>query len=219
MKFNTKEERDKFILDNMKLVDFCILNKINRYDKFDYSYEDIQHMGYVGLIKAVDRFDETKGKFSAYACNYIVAQILKDFRELHRGIRYGRKILLNKNKISERLKYKSIKEVAKDLNLTEREVEQINIMEISPLSLNIKIKKSEGKKESEYIDFITYKENDAKDKLNELLDCLSEKEKNIFLEHMLKGYTQTEIAKEIGVSQVQVGRIVKKSLNKLKKVC
>ena len=30
--------------------------------KFDYSYEDIQHMGYVGLIKAVDRFDETKGK-------------------------------------------------------------------------------------------------------------------------------------------------------------
>ena len=217
MKFNTKEERDKFILDNLKLVDYMI-NKQIQYDLFDYSYEDIQQIGYVGLIKAVDKYDENRGiKFSSYASFYIVGEIMMSFREVHKGIRYGRKILINKDKISQKIEHESIEQIAKELNLTKQEVNEINLIEITPYSLNYKVRNKEGKIIGEYIDFLVDKEINNSKILNKLFEKISSRDKYI-LTKFFEGYTQTEISKKVEISQVQVGRIIKKSLCRLREV-
>ena len=102
MKFKTKAERDKFIEDNMKLVTYTIDKKFPNYkhEMIDSSFEETFQTGCIGLIKAVDKFDENKGyTFSTYAISCIVGEILLSIREIKHGIRYGRRILTNKKKI------------------------------------------------------------------------------------------------------------------------
>ena len=104
MKFETKAERDKFIEDNMKLVTYTIDKKFPSYkhEKLDSSFEETFQTGCIGLIKAVDKFDENKGySFSTYAISCIVGEILLSIREIKHGIRYGRRILTNKKRIEE----------------------------------------------------------------------------------------------------------------------
>lgn len=221
MKFNTKEERDNFIMENIGLVDSIIRKRIRHYDYVDYTYDDVKSMGIIGLITAVDRYDENRGcNFSTYAYVFIMGEILSRFRSVRRGIRYGRKILTNKNKITEMLTYKTEKEVAEELNLTIDEVHKINSVDFSSFSLNCEpLGKSEKEVDKEYINILSYEVDFNKNLFWEnLLECLSKRDRNILLKFMIGGYSQTEISKEVGVSQVQVGRIIKKSLNKLKEV-
>lgn len=221
MNFKTKEDRDKFILDNMKLVTWTIKNKVNYYDYYDCTFEDLKSIGTIGLIKAVDKFNESKNvEFSTYAISKIYGEIRVAFRGVRNGIRYGRRFLQNKSQVDDmiNIEKKTYKEIAEELNLSEKDVADINVINLKQLSLNSRVK-SVKDDFLEYIDVITYKDDkEAKCKLYDLLNILDERNRKIVIESMVYGKTQTELATKYGVSQVQIGRIINKSIEKLRKV-
>lgn len=221
MNFKTKEDRDKFILDNMKLVTWTIKNKVNYYDYYDCTFEDLKSIGTIGLIKAVDKFNESKNvEFSTFAVSKIYGEIRVAFRGVRNGIRYGRRFLQNKSQVDDmiNIEKKTYKEIAEELNLSEKDVADINVINLKQLSLNSRVK-SVKDDFLEYIDVITYKDDkEAKCKLYDLLNILDERNRKIVIESMVYGKTQTELATKYGVSQVQIGRIINKSIEKLRKV-
>lgn len=221
MNFKTKEDRDNFILDNMKLVTWTIKNKVNCYDYYDCTFEDLKSIGTIGLIKAVDKFNESKNvEFSTYAISKIYGEIRVAFRGVRNGIRYGRRFLQNKSQVDDmiNIEKKTYKEIAEELNLSEKDVADINVINLKQLSLNSRVK-SVKDDFLEYIDVITYKDDkEAKCKLYDLLNILDERNRKIVIESMVYGKTQTELATKYGVSQVQIGRIINKSIEKLRKV-
>lgn len=221
MNFKTKEDRDKFILDNMKLVTWTIKNKVNYYDYYDCTFEDLKSIGTIGLIKAVDKFNESKNvEFSTFAVSKIYGEIRVAFRDVRNGIRYGRRFLQNKSQVDDmiNIEKKTYKEIAEELNLSEKDVADINVINLKQLSLNSRVK-SVKDDFLEYIDVITYKDDkEAKCKLYDLLNILDERNRKIVIESMVYGKTQTELATKYGVSQVQISRIINKSIEKLRKV-
>ena len=223
MEFKTKEERDKFILDNTRLVDWVIKHKVKVYNPYALPKEDLRQLGYIGLIKAVDRFDESKGvKFSSYATLIIYGEIASAFRDVNNGIFYGRKILANKTKVEDmrNIEKKSYKEIAKELNLKEKDVIEINCIDLKSYSLNSRAIVREKELDNiEYLDMLTYEDESYNEELEYLLDILTERNKKILVEYFICGISQTEISKEYGLSQMQVSRIIKKSLEKMRKAC
>jgi RNA polymerase sigma factor for flagellar operon FliA len=74
-----KQERDKMIEDNMPLVTF-VAKKFKTYNHI-HDFEDLLQIGYIGLINAVDKYDESKGtKFSTYAHMAITNTIVNQFK-------------------------------------------------------------------------------------------------------------------------------------------
>lgn len=78
MKFKNKEERDKFVESNMGLV----VSIVKKYSFYLDEFEDLVQIGTIGLLKAVDAFDESKGnKFSTFAIYHIRGILLKTYRD------------------------------------------------------------------------------------------------------------------------------------------
>lgn len=219
MEFKSKEERDKFILENVKLVDFVINRRFAGYYKNENTYDDLKQVGIIGLIKSVDSFDENKGnKFSTYAIPYILGTILREFRGKRNGIVYGRKITANKYKIEEMLLSMTVKEVAKKMDMTVKEVEKISKADLTMVSLDKECYK-DGHFIGTYADTLSlsYKEDyDTNMYIEYLFSKLSEEEKYIITEIFYNNCSQQQVGFKIGVSQMQVSRIMRKALKKMK---
>lgn len=219
MKFKTKEDRDKFIIDGMRLVNHVVYHKLKIYRPTEYTMEDYMSIGSIGLIKAVDKFDENRGvKFSTFAIPIIEREIFRIFRYSNNGIMYGGKILSNKNKVEKmRNQNKDYKEIAIKLNLTEKDVIEIAHINLELNSLN---RKSELDDDLEYIDLIQEVADKIDDDLivNDMLKILNERDKQIVTKFIIEDIPQYEIAKEFGITQQGVNYIVQQSLNKLREV-
>lgn len=228
MKFNTKEERDKFILDNLELVDYVIENNLKYYNFYEYSKRDLKSMGTIGLIKAVDSFDKNREvKFSTYAIPKIYGEIINKARTTKDGIMYGLKIISNKQRIQD-LKYKhnkTYKEIANKLNLTEKEVEDICRCSFKIESLDKKIgTRADTGAETDvtYLDVLEDKSSSNFENeviVKDLLSNLKKREEYILTKYFFEGFRKKEIAEQLGISESWVFKTIKKSLNKLKKVC
>ena len=223
MKFNSKEERDQFVLDNRKIVYHIINKKIKEYDVYDYTIKDLESIGYIGLIKAVDDFDENKDAcFFTYASIRIYSELSRIYRKPRSGIVYSRKILENKRKVDnmKNIENKTYKEIAKELNLTEEDVIAIACADFSTVRLNA-IKTDQSDYPSEYIETITYKNESSIEmtyELYELLNYLKKRDRQILIKSIFYGLSQSEIAAEFDLSQTRVSEIIKQSLEKLRKV-
>ncbi|MBQ9532148.1 MAG: sigma-70 family RNA polymerase sigma factor [Eubacterium sp.] len=210
-------QRDKKITDNIGLVHTIA----NRFKNRGVEYDDLFQAGCLGLVKAVDNFDESKGfAFSTYAVPVIMGEIKRLFRD-------GGAI-----KVSRALKEKSIKvQALRDEFVKKEEREptikelsdicQINVEELSEIlniinpvvSLN-----SYYDDENEELD-IPYDESEKlfnKLSVDELMQKLSEEEKQLIQYRYYQGKTQCETAELIGVSQVQISRKEKAILKKLR---
>ena len=146
MKFKTKAERDKFIEDNIGLVEYAIKSKFLFYDFYnnELTREDVKQIALTGLIRAVDKYEENRGySFSSYAMKWICGAVFNATKEVKGGIRFGRKVVLNKNEIGKYSSYMNDEEIAEKLGLTVDEVKKIKYVNYSQLSLNLSIKKSE----------------------------------------------------------------------------
>lgn len=216
MKFENEIEKSKFIEDNMKLV-YHTINKYFRnliqISPIDCSFEDLVSIGNIGLIKAVDTFDETKGfAFSTYATFVIKSTIHNEFRICRHGIHYGQKILLAKDRITKMVKNnKTYDEIAKELNLTIKEVEQLHKMDTIVCSLDNNLN-----------NVVNYNYNFENNTINDVLikcifEILNKKEKQIIYDYYFKEKNQTQIGKELGISQEQVSRTISKILNNVRK--
>lgn len=203
---------------------------VKRFTGRGYETEDLYQIGCMGFIKAIKRFDTRYDvKISTYAVPYILGEIKRFIRD-DGPIRVSRSIkeLLMKIKEVQREYLKregreiGIIELAENLKVTKEEIavaldseRQIESIQEEAYSSD----KGEGKTSKiEKISTGTDEASKIVDKLciKELIENLNEREKEIILLRYYKEKTQTEVAKILGITQVQVSRIERKILSSMK---
>lgn len=212
-------EREEKISENLGLVHSIA----NRFRGRGVDYEDLFQNGCVGLIKAVDNFDESKGfAFSTYAVPVIMGEIKRIFRD-GGAIKVSRALkdkaikaqAIREKFMARELREPTVSELSNLLDTTPEETAEI-LNVISPmLSLN-----SGGDDGDECIDVPVDESEQLFDRLSvsQLMSHLNVTERQIIDMRYYKGLTQATVAKELGVSQVQISRKEKSILKKLREL-
>lgn len=221
-----KEELEKLIEKNNGLIWSIVKRFIGR----GYETEDLYQIGCIGFIKSIQRFNTNYDvKLSTYSVPYILGEIKRYIRDdgpikVSRSIKeLGVKIReIQKAYLAKKGEEIGIKEIAKELKTTKEEVAMAmeasnNISSLEDFkytdhkngnSISIMEKISTGKNEEEIItNRLTIKA---------LIEDLEQKEKEVIMLRFYKEKTQTQVAKILGITQVQVSRIERKILNKMK---
>ena len=199
-----------------------------KYTSRGYEYDDLYQIGSLGLIKAINNFDPSFGvKFSTYAVPMIVGEIKRFMRDdgmikVSRTVKsLARKIYFCKEQLSIELNREpTIDEIAEYSGINKEDI-IIAIESSAGLQyLYDTIHQDEGNaillidKLSEQSE----EDTDIVDKiaLKEALTCLDEKSRKIIILRYFKDKTQMQVAKMLGLSQVQVSRIEKRVLKVMK---
>ena len=219
------EAMNKLIEMNLPLVMSISKKFLNR----GYEYEDIFQIGSIGLVKAINNFNtDYNVKFSTYAVPMIIGEIKRFLRDdgmikVSRNVKsLARKISIYKEQLSKTLQRSpTIEELAEYAGVDKEEIifaiesanslqylyDTIHQDEGAPVLLIDKL--SEEKKcDDNLIERIA---------LKEALRSLDEKARQIIMLRYFKDKTQVQVAKMLGISQVQVSRIEKKVLAQMKK--
>lgn len=218
-----KSARDKLIRGNLRLVLSVLQGFAGRGD----SPDDMFQVGAIGLIKAIDNFDINQSvKFSTYAVPMIggeVRRYLRDSRPL-RVSRSMRDTAYRAMQAKERLiaatgREPTVDELCKETGIPRQELVTALESAVDPISLYEPVFSDNG--DALYLlDQLGDKGDDLQwlDDLSvrEAIAGLRQREKNILFLRYFKGRTQTEVAKSIGISQAQVSRLEKNSLDKIK---
>ena len=191
-----------------------------------YDPEDLFQTGAIGLIKSIDRFDLSYNvKFSTYAVPMIIGEIKRFLRDdgIVKVSRSTKALALKARLFGQSyyIKYgraPTVKEMSEELNVNEDEL--IMAMESSAEveSLYQKVTSPDSGKETFLIDKFNAGNNDEDEIiiLRSALNDLSKEEKQIILMRYFDDRTQSEIGKRLNRSQVQVSRMEKKILCKIK---
>ena len=216
--------REEFLTGNLKLV----LSVIKRFSGRGESADDLFQIGCIGLIKALDNFDVTQNvKFSTYAVPMIIGEIRRYLRD-NNSVRVSRsmrdtayKALSVKEEMQKKLQRDpTAEEIAKELSLPRRDVVVAMEAIVDPVSLFDPVYNDDS--DSLYImdQIKDKKETDSgwieEISIKQAVASLSEREKNILSLRFYGGKTQTEVAKQIGISQAQVSRLEKSALSQIK---
>lgn len=218
-----KTARDELICGNLRLV----LSVIQRFNNRGEAMDDLFQVGCIGLIKAIDHFDTTLDvRFSTYAVPMIIGEVRRYLRD-NNAIRVSRslrdvayKAMQAKEKLTiEKGREPQICEIAKELNLPKEEIVMALEAIVDPVSLYEPVYSDGGDtiyvmdQIGDHNDDSTWLEEIA---LREAITALSPREKRILSMRFFQGKTQMEVAVEIGISQAQVSRLEKSSLEKIK---
>lgn len=226
--------RKKMIRSNLRLV----INIAKRYMYLGIPLLDLIEEGNLGLMKAVDKFDERKGfRFSTYAAWWIKQGITRYIAEQSKLIRipvYMNELIVKWKKTKEQISHKlkripSDEETAKKLKLSEEKIEQINFwLNTKTSSLDAPIDEEGESQVSDLVEDETAVLPDAeirrfldKERLYNLLVLMSERERNVL--NMRFGlvdgryHTLAEVSKKIGVSRERIRQIEEEALRKLRK--
>ena len=186
-----KKAREVLIEQNLGLVHHIVKRFLGR----GYDPEDLFQIGVIGLIKSIDKFDTSYDvKFSTYAVPLITGEIKRFLRD-DGMVKVSRTLKENGMKVryaSERLFNKlnrepTLAEVAREAALTDEEVVMAMEANEQELVLNHMV-------------------------LNQLISGLTQKEQKLIKLRYYQDKTQTEVARVLGISQVQVSRLEKKIL-------
>ena len=219
------EAREQFIKGNLRLV----LSVIRRFSSAGENVDDLFQIGCIGLIKAIDHFNTELGvRFSTYAVPMIIGEIRRYLRDdgmlkVSRNLKencariYSAREALEKELGREPI----LEEVAKATELSVDEVVMSMESGAEVESLHKIIYQGDGNDIS-LMDRLQEKENGQDAALNrifldEILKKLDARERQLIGMRYFKDMTQTEIAAEMGISQVQVSRMEKRILKELKK--
>ena len=195
-----------------------------------YEVEDLYQIGCIGFIKSIKRFDTNfEVKLSTYSVPYILGEI-KRFKRDDGPIKVSRSIKELNVKIQELKKHYlitkgreiTIEEIAKELKVDKDDI--IIAMESNNSIESIEGTSSQSDKEGKklsILDKISTGKNEEeiitnKIVIKQLLKELDERDREIILLRFFKEKTQTEVARILGISQVQVSRIERKVLDKMK---
>ena len=217
------EAREKLINCNLRLV----FNLVQRFSNRGYELEDLFQIGTIGLIKAIDKFDLSYNvKFSTYAVPMIIGEIRRFLRD-DNPIKVSRSLKENAyriNKTRDTLtkqlgREPTLQEIAKEADIPMEEIiGSLEAMQI-PTSIYETLYQDDG----DPIYLLDQLSNDKEEGawlekivLKEALNKLSEKERDILIMRFFQDKTQTEVAKVIGLSQVQVSRLERQALKKFK---
>lgn len=217
-----KAARDKLVDENMGLV----WNIVKRFTGNGIEPEDLAQTGTIGLLKAIEYFDEGFDvKFSTYAVPMILGEIRRFLRDdgLIKVSRTLKKQAYLGYKAREELslilgREPTISEISERSGICTTELAQAFDATAPPDSINREIYEDSG---NEVIDLVKSTEDEEKiiNKITvkNILDKLPERERQILMLRYFRGKTQAEIAPMIGVSQVQVSRIEKKVIERIRK--
>ena len=213
------DTREEMIKDNIGLVHSIA----NRFRGRGADYDDLFQSGCIGLIKAVDNFDKSKGfAFSTYAVPVIMGEIRRIFRD-GGAIKVSRSLkekaikaqALREKFINANLREPSVSELSSMLSCSAEETAEILNVITPMVSLN-----SYGEDGEDTFDIPVDESERLFDRLSvsQLMSYLNETEKAIIDMRYFKGFTQANTAKALGVSQVQISRKEKSILLKLRKL-
>lgn len=214
----TKFERNAMVEKNLGLVHSCA----NRFRGRGVEYDDLFQAGCVGLIKAADNFDETRGfSFSTYAVPVILGEIRRIFRD-GGAIKIGRAIkeksraaVKRKEEIAVNLgREPTVSELAESLGLDITETAMLLNASMPAMSLTA------GEEGEEQVDIpVASPEDEISDflALRQVLSTLDERDRRMIELRYYGGLTQSKTAQQLGMTQVQVSRREKAVLEMIRK--
>lgn len=215
--------RSELINGNLKLV----LSVIQRFTNRGEPLDDLFQVGCIGLIKAIDNFDINLGvRFSTYAVPMIIGEVRRYLRD-NNAVRVSRSMrdtayraIQAREALSNELdREPTIEEIAKELDMKKESVVIALEAIVEPISLYEPVYSDGG--EAIYVMDQIGDQNTADSWMDEILlrdsiRGLTDREKRILNLRFMLGKTQTEVAKEVGISQAQVSRLEKGAIKKIK---
>lgn len=219
-----KEARDRLVMENMGLI----WSIVRRFSGRGHEMEDLFQIGSIGLMKAIDKFDTSyEVKFSTYAVPMIAGEIKRFLRDdgmikVSRSLKEaaGKARIITEKLHGQQGREPTIEEVAKEIGISSEDLVMALDSQTEVESIYKTIYQGDGNAIT-LLDKLE-EEVDANEELlnhmilEELLEGLDEKERSIIEMRYFMDKTQTEIAKEIGISQVQVSRLEKKILQSMR---
>ena len=220
-----QEARDRLVEGNLRLV----LSVIQRFLGRGENPDDLFHVGCIGLLKAVQNFDETKQvRFSTYGVPMIAGEIRRYLRD-NSAIRVSRsvrdlayRVLQCKEQLMLQLgREPTTAEIADKLEIPETDVVGAMDAITTPVSLYEPLY-ADGGDPLMVMDQVKDPKNTderwmERIALRDAISALGEREKQILAMRFHDGRTQTEVAKAIGISQAQVSRLEKNALGSIRK--
>ncbi|MFF5147364.1 RNA polymerase sigma factor SigF [Streptomyces sp. NPDC013157] len=219
------ELRNRLVRMHLPLVEHLARRFRNRGEPLD----DLTQVATIGLIKSVDRFDPDRGvEFSTYATPTVVGEIKRHFRDKGWAVRVPRRLQELRLALTtataelsqQHGRSPTVHELAEKLAISEEEVleglESANAY--STLSLDVPDTDDESPAvadtlgaEDEALEGVEYRES-----LKPLLEDLPPREKRILLLRFFGNMTQSQIAQEVGISQMHVSRLLARTLAQLR---
>jgi RNA polymerase sigma-B factor len=217
--------REELIERYLPLVRSLARRYANRGEPLD----DLVQVGSIGLIKAIDRFDVARGvELSTYATPNIIGEIKRHFRDKGWSVRVPRglqELNVRLSRLLERLTVElerspTIPELAKAAGTTEEEV--LEALESGQAYATISLSgPSAGEDELDPLESLgelehEYEVSEDRAVLAPGLDVLDERERRIVYLRFWEGLTQSQIAAQVGISQMHVSRLIRRSLEKVR---
>ncbi len=221
-----KAARDRLVEGNLRLV----RSLVARFSASGADPEDLFQIGCIGLLKAIDRFDLSYDvRFSTYAVPLIMGEIRRHLRDdgPMRVSRSLKQLAQQARRVRERLAAEmerdpTVAEVAEELGVSPEEVVEAldgvrppaSIHQTAhegdgdPIYLLDQLAAEDGQREGLWLDRVALREG---------LNQLDDRERTVILLRFFRDKTQTEVASILGCSQVQVSRLERRALERIRK--
>ncbi len=218
--------RDGLVHLHLALVQHCARRFRNRGEP----YEDLVQVGTIGLLKSIDRFDAERGvEFSTYATPTIIGEIKRHFRDKGWAIRVPRRLQELRMQISAATadltqslgRSPTPRELAERIGCTVEEIIEGLESNNAYATLSLDAGDDHDDSASRLLDSLGSDDDqlehvEIRESIKPLLDALDPREKRILLLRFFKNMTQSQIAEEIGVSQMHVSRLLTRTLAQLR---
>jgi RNA polymerase sigma-B factor len=221
------DARDGLVRLHLPLVEHCARRFRNRGEPL----EDLVQVGTIGLIKSIDRFDLERGvEFSTYATPTIIGEIKRHFRDKGWAIRVPRRLQELRMQIGtttaeltqELGRSPTPRELAEAIGCSVEEI--IEGIESGNAYSTLSLDAAEDSGEEGGVsmldmlglDDVELEHIEIRESIKPLLEALPAREKRILLLRFFRNKTQSEIAAEIGVSQMHVSRLLTRTLDELR---
>ncbi len=221
-KAGSQEARDRLVNCNLKLI----FNLVQRFAHRGYELEDLFQIGTIGLIKAIDKFDFNYNvKFSTYAVPMIIGEIRRFLRDDNpvKVSRSYKELAYKANRSKESLtkelgREPTLAEISNSLNVPREDIVTAFEAVQSPTSIHETLYQDDSDpifvldqlsadKQDEWFENLT---------LKEVVEKLPPRERQVILLRFFQDKTQNEVAGIIGLSQVQVSRIERVALKRIR---
>ena len=218
------EARSRLVEENVGLI----WSVVRRFQGRGYENEDLFQIGSIGLLKCIDHFDLDRNvRFSTYAVPLIVGEIKRFLRD-DGMVKVSRNLKEMNYKIKKEIenyqnhyhREPTIAEISENLQMEETDILMALESGQEITSLHQVIYQSDG--DEIHLEDKIEQQEDAIEKVvnrmyvDQLLDGLDEQEKTLIRLRYFQNKTQSAVAKVLGISQVQVSRLEKKILMKLR---
>jgi RNA polymerase sigma-B factor len=216
--------RDRLVEMHLPLVEYLARRFAGRGEPLD----DLIQVGTIGLIKAVDRFDTGRGvEFSTYATPTVVGEIKRHFRDKGWTVRVPRRLQELRATLSSATaqltqdlgRSPTVAELAANLHVGEEEV--LEGLESANAYAAVSLEATDDADGQSVLDTLGAVDEalegvEYRESLKPLLDSLPERERRILVLRFFGNLTQSQIAAELGISQMHVSRLLARTLSQLR---